>query len=80
MTTMVDRVAAALYEHQREAYPESATAKKQFYDDGIYHYAARIAIAAMRVPTASMTSEGIQWVGDGNSTEVWQAMIDAVEK
>lgn len=85
MTTMVDRVAAALYEHQRKTYPDSATAKKQFYDDGIYHHAARVAIEAMRKPTTEMVeSPSVKRHMDSYSSnlEWWDQMISAalVEK
>ncbi len=87
-TEMIERVARALYEDQCVKHPDSIGAKTKFYNDGIYHGAARIALAAMREPTEAMLeAEAAQDTGSKakisgyldyfSADEVWKAMIDA---
>lgn len=82
MSEMIERVANALYEDQCRKHSDSRDAKAQFYKDGVYHDAARIAIAAMREPTeamvtAALTADGTNMMLAIGYDEAWRAMIDA---
>lgn len=77
MSEMVDKVAAAIYEHELQTYPESAAAKKEFFIDSIYHDAVRIALKAMREPTEEMVKAAWADALAEDAKGVWCAMIDA---
>lgn len=85
MKSMVDKVADALFEYQLKTYPESKTAKREFYEAGIYHESARVAIAAMREPTNDQANEYYKIrksCADSDmmacfNASVWESMIDA---
>lgn len=83
MITMIEKIATALYEHQLKEYPELATAKREFYEAGIYHNAARAALAAMGEPTDAMIADAHwsaldgEWELEEAHKEHWQSMIVA---
>ncbi len=76
MSEMVERVAQAM---QRASRPDALV-------NSYAIFLARVAIEAMREPTASMLIGARDWslkkngqgVGDDQATGCWQAMLDAV--
>ena len=87
MTSMVERVARALYELLRKDFRDQAVWERTTeMDREVFRPFARAAIVAMREPTDEMVDAGFhkadtndrserayRWVAD----DVWHAMIDA---
>jgi hypothetical protein len=85
---MVDRVAAALCGEELWAAMPNGTVTSRFGGRDFFREKARIAIAAMREPTAEMYEGEIEpreiiktaWLDDYSPTMVWQCMIDEALK